>query len=107
MEVFGTDYPTPDGTAIRDYIHIEDLSDAHLLALDGTTAGTHRIFNLGTGNGFSVRQVIDVARAVTGQRDRGAGGAAAARRSARARRRLGARSGPSWAGRPASPSSSG
>ena len=66
VEVFGTDYPTPDGTAIRDYIHIEDLSDAHLLALDGTTGGTHRIFNLGNGNGFSVREVIDVARAVTG-----------------------------------------
>jgi UDP-glucose 4-epimerase len=66
VEVFGTDYPTPDGTAIRDYIHIEDLSDAHLLALDGTQAGTHRIFNLGTGSGFSVRQVIDAARAVTG-----------------------------------------
>ena len=66
VEVFGTDYPTPDGTAIRDYIHIEDLSDAHLLALDGATAGAHRIFNLGTGSGFSVRQVIDVARAVTG-----------------------------------------
>jgi UDP-glucose 4-epimerase len=66
VEVFGTDYPTSDGTAIRDYIHIEDLSDAHLLALDGTVAGSHRIFNLGNGNGFSVRRVIDVARAVTG-----------------------------------------
>jgi UDP-glucose 4-epimerase len=66
VEVFGTDYPTSDGTAIRDYIHIEDLSAAHLLALDGTTAGTHRIFNLGNGSGFSVRQVIEVARAVTG-----------------------------------------
>jgi UDP-glucose 4-epimerase len=66
VDVFGTDYPTPDGTAIRDYIHIEDLSDAHLLALDGTTGGTHRIFNLGNGYGFSVRQVIDVARSVTG-----------------------------------------
>jgi UDP-glucose 4-epimerase len=66
VEVFGTDYPTPDGTAIRDYIHIEDLAEAHLLALDGTTASTHRIFNLGNGTGFSVREVIDVARAVTG-----------------------------------------
>jgi UDP-glucose 4-epimerase len=66
VELFGTDYPTPDGTAIRDYIHIEDLSDAHLLALDGAVAGTHRIFNLGNGNGFSVREVIDAARAVTG-----------------------------------------
>jgi UDP-glucose 4-epimerase len=67
VELFGTDYPTPDGTAIRDYIHIEDLSDAHLLALDGATGGTHRIFNLGSGNGFSVREVIEVARAVTGR----------------------------------------
>jgi UDP-glucose 4-epimerase len=66
VDVFGTDYPTPDGTAVRDYIHIEDLSDAHLLALDGATAQTHRIFNLGNGNGFSVRQVIDVARSITG-----------------------------------------
>jgi UDP-glucose 4-epimerase len=67
VELFGTDYPTPDGTAIRDYIHIEDLSAAHLLALDGTRDGEHRIFNLGNGNGFSVREVIDAARAVTGR----------------------------------------
>ncbi len=67
VEVFGTDYPTPDGTAIRDYIHIEDLSAAHLLALDGTRAGEHRIFNLGNGAGFSVRQVIEAAREVTGR----------------------------------------
>ncbi|MFZ1994276.1 MAG: UDP-glucose 4-epimerase GalE [Solirubrobacteraceae bacterium] len=66
VELFGTDYPTPDGTAIRDYIHIDDLSDAHLLALDAVAGGTHRIFNLGSGNGFSVREVIEVARAVTG-----------------------------------------
>jgi UDP-glucose 4-epimerase len=66
VEVYGTDYPTPDGTAIRDYIHIEDLSDAHLLALDGTQPGEHRIFNLGNGNGFSVREVIAAAREVTG-----------------------------------------
>jgi UDP-glucose 4-epimerase len=66
VELFGTDYPTRDGTAVRDYIHIEDLSDAHLLALDGTVEGRHRIFNLGNGNGFSVREVIEAARAVTG-----------------------------------------
>ncbi|MGN6170225.1 MAG: UDP-glucose 4-epimerase GalE [Solirubrobacteraceae bacterium] len=65
VEIFGTDYPTPDGTAIRDYIHIEDLSAAHLLALDGTRPGEHQIFNLGNGNGFSVREVIDAAREVT------------------------------------------
>ena len=66
VEVFGTDYPTPDGTAVRDYIHIEDLATAHLLALDATVAGTHAIFNLGTGNGYSVREVIDTVSAVTG-----------------------------------------
>jgi UDP-glucose 4-epimerase len=68
VEVFGTDYPTPDGTAIRDYIHIEDLAAAHLLALDGARSGEHRIFNLGNGNGFSVREVIAAAETVTGGR---------------------------------------
>ncbi len=66
VQVFGTDYPTPDGTAIRDYIHIEDLSAAHLLALEGTMASEHKIFNLGNGNGFSVREVIAAAQEVTG-----------------------------------------
>jgi UDP-glucose 4-epimerase len=66
VEIFGTDYPTPDGTAIRDYIHIDDLAKAHLLALDGARAGEHRVFNLGNGNGFSVREVIAAAEAVTG-----------------------------------------
>jgi UDP-glucose 4-epimerase len=51
---------------VRDYIHIEDLASAHLLALDGAIAGQHRIFNLGNGNGFSVREVIEAAREVTG-----------------------------------------
>src|ERR1700722_16708846 len=66
VDVYGTDYPTPDGTAIRDYIHVEDLSAAHLLALAGIREGEHQIFNLGNGNGFSVREVIDAARLVTG-----------------------------------------
>jgi UDP-glucose 4-epimerase len=66
VEIFGTDYPTPDGTAIRDYIHITDLSAAHLLALDAATGVEHRIYNLGTGNGYSVRQVVETAREVTG-----------------------------------------
>jgi UDP-glucose 4-epimerase len=66
VEVYGTDYPTPDGTAIRDYIHIEDLATAHLLALDGTVPGEHQIFNLGNGSGFSVREVIAAAESVTG-----------------------------------------
>jgi UDP-glucose 4-epimerase len=66
VQIFGTDYPTPDGTAIRDYIHIEDLSAAHLLALHATSAGRHKIYNLGNGNGFSVREVIAAAEQVTG-----------------------------------------
>ena len=66
VQVYGTDYPTPDGTAVRDYIHIDDLAAAHLLALAGAREGEHRIYNLGNGNGFSVREVIAAARAVTG-----------------------------------------
>jgi UDP-glucose 4-epimerase len=66
VEIYGTDYPTPDGTAIRDYIHIDDLGVAHLLALDGVRPGEHRIFNLGNGNGFSVREVVAAAEMVTG-----------------------------------------
>jgi UDP-glucose 4-epimerase len=65
VEIFGTDYPTPDGTAIRDYIHIDDLAAAHVLALDGSRAGEHQIFNLGNGSGFSVREVIAAAERVT------------------------------------------
>ena len=68
VSIFGTDYPTPDGTAVRDYIHIDDLADAHALALDGARAGEHRIFNLGNGQGFSVREVIAAVEQVTGQK---------------------------------------
>jgi UDP-glucose 4-epimerase len=67
IKVFGTDYPTRDGTAVRDYIHIEDLGEAHLLALDRLQPGAHRIFNLGSGDGYSVREVIAAAREVTGR----------------------------------------
>jgi UDP-glucose 4-epimerase len=66
VEIYGTDYPTPDGTAIRDYIHIDDLAVAHLLALDAARAGEHQIYNLGNGSGFSVREVIAAAGSVTG-----------------------------------------
>ncbi|MFI9049178.1 UDP-glucose 4-epimerase GalE [Streptomyces sp. NPDC053427] len=66
ISVFGDDYPTPDGTCIRDYIHVADLADAHLLALDAATAGEHLICNLGNGNGFSVREVVETVRKVTG-----------------------------------------
>jgi UDP-glucose 4-epimerase len=67
VKIFGDDYPTPDGTCVRDYIHVSDLADAHLLALGATDPGRHRVYNLGNGAGFSVRQVIDVCREVTGQ----------------------------------------
>jgi UDP-glucose 4-epimerase len=67
MQLYGTDYPTPDGTAVRDYIHVEDLAQAHLLALDNLQPGQHQIYNLGNGTGFSVRQVIETARQVTGR----------------------------------------
>jgi UDP-glucose 4-epimerase len=66
VEIYGTDYPTRDGTAIRDYIHIDDLAEAHVLALEATERGRHRIFNLGNGTGFSVREVVAAAEQVTG-----------------------------------------
>src|SRR5215813_11689508 len=65
VSVFGTDYPTEDGTCIRDYVHIYDLAVAHLLALDALKEREALAFNLGNGNGFSVRQVIEAARKVT------------------------------------------
>jgi UDP-glucose 4-epimerase len=67
VSVFGTDYPTDDGTAVRDYIHVEDLGRAHLLAMDAIRPGRHTIYNLGNGLGYSVRQVIEAARKVTGR----------------------------------------
>ncbi|MGW6493972.1 UDP-glucose 4-epimerase GalE [Nonomuraea angiospora] len=66
VSVFGTDYPTPDGTCVRDYVHVSDLARAHLLALEAVTPGEHKIYNLGSGTGFSVREVISVCREVTG-----------------------------------------
>lgn len=66
ISVYGDDYPTPDGTCVRDYIHVADLAQAHLLAVEAATAGEHLICNLGNGNGFSVREVIETVRQVTG-----------------------------------------
>ena len=65
ITIFGDDYDTPDGTCIRDYVHVLDLAEAHILALEGMS-DAHRVFHLGNGTGFSVRQVIEAARAVTG-----------------------------------------
>lgn len=67
VSIFGTDYPTRDGTAVRDYIHVEDLADAHVLAIEQATPGEHQIYNLGTGTGFTVREVIETAKRVTGR----------------------------------------
>ncbi len=66
ISVYGDDYPTPDGTCVRDYIHVADLAEAHLLALGAAAPGTHLICNLGNGNGFSVREVVETVRKVTG-----------------------------------------
>lgn len=68
ISVFGEDYDTPDGTCIRDYIHVSDLADAHVLAVDRLRTGADSsVYNLGNGTGFSVKEVIDIARAVTGK----------------------------------------
>ncbi|WP_336081756.1 UDP-glucose 4-epimerase GalE [Nocardia sp. SSK8] len=66
ISVYGTDWPTADGTCVRDYIHIRDLAQAHLLALSSSQPGSHRILNLGSGTGFSVREVISACERVTG-----------------------------------------
>jgi UDP-glucose 4-epimerase len=65
--VFGTDYPTPDGTCVRDYVHIEDLIDAHVLAMGKLKAGDGLFYNVGIGKGYSVREIIETARKVTGR----------------------------------------
>lgn len=67
IKIFGTDYPTPDGTNIRDYIHITDLVSAHLLAMDALENKDNLLYNLGNGTGYSVREVIGTARKVTGE----------------------------------------
>jgi UDP-glucose 4-epimerase len=68
LQILGTDYPTPDGTAVRDYIHVLDLAEAHILALGAMVPGEHKIFNLGSGLGNSVREVVDAITRVTGRR---------------------------------------
>jgi UDP-glucose 4-epimerase len=67
LMLYGDDYPTPDGTCVRDYIHVADLAAAHLLALDALRPGRHEIYNLGNGDGYSNRQVIEAVREVTGR----------------------------------------
>ena len=65
MSLFGTDYPTPDGTCVRDYIHVLDLAAAHVSALSAGSPGEHHVLNLGSGSGSSVREVLDAVQAVT------------------------------------------
>jgi UDP-glucose 4-epimerase len=67
LMMYGDDYPTPDGTCVRDYVHVADLATAHLRALEAITPGKHEVYNLGNGDGYSVKQVIDAAREVTGR----------------------------------------
>jgi UDP-glucose 4-epimerase len=67
IKIFGNDYPTPDGTCVRDYIHIDDLCTAHLLALEMLDCENHLVFNLGNGNGYSVRQVIETVKKISGR----------------------------------------
>ncbi|RMH12486.1 MAG: UDP-glucose 4-epimerase GalE [Planctomycetota bacterium] len=66
MAIFGTDYPTPDGTCVRDYVHVEDLIDAHVRVMDRVKPGEVRAYNVGIGRGYSVREVLDAVRRVTG-----------------------------------------
>ena len=68
VEIFGTDYPTPDGTCVRDYIHVDDLALAHILALDKIGPGSKLAYNVGIGRGYSVREVIATVEAVTGKK---------------------------------------
>ena len=67
ISIYGTDYPTKDGTCVRDFIHLDDLATAHLLALDGLERYPQLVCNLGSGHGFSVREIINIARKVTGR----------------------------------------
>jgi UDP-glucose 4-epimerase len=66
LTIFGTDYPTPDGTCIRDYVHVEDLVDAHVTVMNALRPGENRFYNLGIGKGYSNRQIVESVRRVTG-----------------------------------------
>jgi UDP-glucose 4-epimerase len=66
FRLFGDDYPTPDGTCVRDYVHVSDVARAHLLALDACAPGSHAVYNLGSGTGYSNREVLDACRELTG-----------------------------------------
>ena len=90
--VFGTDFDTPDGTAIRDYVHVADLADAHVIALEQLLGGSPGgVFNLGTGRGYSVKEVLQAIEQEAGERLPRRDGSTAVRRPRRADRRSGAR----------------
>ena len=84
VQIYGQDYPTPDGTCIRDFVHVRDLADAHLLALEATGEAdpSLEVYNLGSAAGFSVREVVEAARRVTGRAIPARSGAAPRRRPA-------------------------
>ncbi len=67
IAIFGTDYPTPDGTCLRDYVHVSDLVEAHLLALDAQVPGSAKVYNVGLGQGWSVREIVAAVKEVTGR----------------------------------------
>ena len=104
MKIFGTDYPTPDGTAVRDYVHVMDLADAHLRALDRLQAGTpSQAINLGTGRGHSVKEVVDAVARVGGTDGPAVESAAPAGRSAGTRRGSRPARATCWAGPASTP----
>ena len=108
VQIFGQDYPTPDGTCIRDFVHVRDLADAHLLALEATGEGdpSLEVYNLGSAAGFSVREVVEAARKVTGRAIPARVAEAPHRRPAGARRAHRGGRGVSWAGSRSTASSS-
>ena len=67
ITVFGTDYPTPDGTCIRDYVHVDDLVAAHVLGIEALSSGDAKFYNLGIGRGYSVKEILDAAKRATGK----------------------------------------
>ncbi len=67
IKIFGTDYDTPDGTCIRDYVHVEDLVDAHVRLMEALEPGDRRVYNLGIGRGYSVREIVESVRRVSGK----------------------------------------
>ena len=98
IKIFGQDYPTKDGTCVRDYIHVRDLAEAHFLALAALSQHSRLIYNIGNGQGFTVREVIDSVQSRHRPSYRGGRARSPSGRSCRARRQLGKDQEPSWVG---------